>query len=445
MKELLQKIRSNKYWNLSLLIVFSATLLLISYRLEQSDFIYLIGLITPAFLIYLIAQKSSFWTMWLYLGIALRFLMIFAFPNLSDDIYRFIWDGHLLNLGYDPFEQVPSYYIQNQLEPTVLTTALFEQLNSPDYFSVYPPFAQLIFKLGSSISAGDIYTFSMVLKALIFAAETCTIFLLIKLLKHWDLRKEKILLYSLNPLIIIELGGNMHFEAFMICFFVAAIYLLSKQRIVLAAMLMSGSIAAKLLTLIPQVFILKRMRLKDLLIYGTALFIFLCIFFLPVFNLEFIKNFGSSLDLYFRNFEFNASIYFLINGIVKMVKGYGLIAIVGPALSLITLLTIVGLALKNREKDLLSLMQMSFWAFCIYLFLGTTIHPWYLALPIMLSIFTNYRFIYLWSFLAFFSYSKYSIYEDNYYQLVILEYLFVYGMLFYELYKLFIARRLQIK
>ena len=445
MEELLQKIRSNKHWNLSLLIVFSATLLLISYRLEQSDFIYLIGLIAPAFLIYLIAYKSSCWTMWLYLGIALRFLMIFAFPNLSDDIYRFIWDGHLLNLGYDPFEQVPSYYIQNQLEPMVLTNALFEQLNSPDYFSVYPPFAQLIFKLGSSISAGDIYTFSMVLKAFILAAETCTIFLLIKLLKHWDLRKERILLYSLNPLIIIELGGNMHFEAFMICFFVAAIYLLSKQRIVLAAMLMSGSIAAKLLTLIPQVFILKRMRLKDLLIYGTALFIFLCIFFLPVFNLEFIKNFGSSLDLYFRNFEFNASIYFLINGIVKMVKGYGLIAIVGPALSLITLLTIVGLVLKNREKDLLSLMQMSFWAFCIYLFLGTTIHPWYLALPIMLSIFTNYRFIYLWSFLAFFSYSKYSIYEDSYYQLVILEYLFVYGMLFYELYKLFIARRLQIK
>ncbi len=445
MKELLQKIRSNKFWNLSLLIVFSATLLLISYRLEQSDFIYLISLIALAFLIYMIAQKSSFWTMWLYLGIALRFSMIFAFPNLSDDIYRFIWDGHLLNLGYDPFEQVPSYYFQNQLEPTVLTTALFEQLNSPDYFSVYPPFAQLIFKLGSSISAGDIYTFSMVLKALIFAAETYTILLLIKLLKHFGLCKEKILLYSLNPLIIIELGGNMHFEAFMICFFVGAIYLLSKQRIVLAAMLMSGSIAAKLLTLIPQVFLLKRMRLKDLLIYGIALFIFLCIFFLPVFNLEFINNFGRSLDLYFRNFEFNASIYFLINSIVKMVKGYGLISIVGPALSLITLLTIVGLALKNKQRDLLSLMQISFWAFCIYLFLGTTIHPWYLALPIMLSIFTNYRFIHLWSFLAFLSYSKYSIYEDNYYQLVTLEYLFVYGVLFYELYKLFIARRLQIK
>lgn len=445
MEGLLQKIRSNKFWNLSLLIVFSATLLLISYRLEQSDFIYLIGLIATAFLIYLIAQKSSFWTMWLYLGIALRFLMIFAFPNLSDDIYRFIWDGHLLNLGYDPFQKVPSYYIQNQLEPSVLTTALFEQLNSPDYFSVYPPFAQLIFKLGSSISAGDIHTFSIVLKALIFAAETCTILLLIKLLKHWRLRKERILLYSLNPLIIIELGGNMHFEAFMICFFVAAIYLLSKQRIVLAAMLMSGSIAAKLLTLIPQIFLLKGMRLKDLLIYGSALFIFLCIFFLPVFNLEFITNFGSSLDLYFRNFEFNASIYFLIDGIVKMVKGYGLIAIIGPALSLITLLTIVGLALKNKQRDLLSLMQMSFWAFCIYLFLGTTIHPWYLGLPIMLSIFTNYRFIHLWSFLAFLSYSKYSIYEDSYYPLVTLEYLLVYGMLFYELYKLFIARRLQIK
>lgn len=445
MEELLHKIRSNPYWNIFLLIVFSTAILLINYRLEQADFVYLISLIASAFLVYTIVQKSPYWSMWLYASIAIRFLLIFAFPNLSDDIYRFIWDGHLLNLGYDPFKQIPSYYIQNQLEPNVLTTALFNQLNSPDYFSVYPPFAQLIFKLGSNISGGDIHTFSIVLKALIFTAETCTILLLIKLLKNLGLRKEKILLYSLNPLIIIELCGNMHFEAFMICFFVSAIYLLSKQQIVLAAMLMSGSIAAKLLTLIPQIFILKRMRLKDTLIYGSALFIFLCIFFLPVLNLELINNFGSSLDLYFRNFEFNASIYFLIDGIVKMVKGYGLIAIVGPVLSLITLLTIFVLALMNKQKDFPSLMQMSFWAFCIYLFFGTTIHPWYLALPIMLSLFTNYRFIYLWSFLAFLSYSKYSSYEDSYYQLVTLEYLTVYGMLFYELYRLFIARRLQIK
>ena len=61
-------------------------------------------------------------------------------------------------------------------------------------------------------------------------------------------------------------------------------------------------------------------------------------------------------------------------------------------------------------------------SFC-YFTLSTTVHPWYVATPLLLSIFSTYRFAVLWSFVVFFSYSAYTIdgFQENY-VLVALEY-----------------------
>ena len=445
MEGLLQRIQSNRTYNTSLLLVFIGSILLINYKLEQSDFLYLMLAFSVANLIYFFALKSADWKLWLYASIGLRFLLIFAFPNLSDDIYRFIWDGHLLNLGFDPFEYVPRYYFDEQIEPTILQESLYFKLNSKDYFSVYPPFAQLIFFISTKIAGSNIFLASIIMKAFIFAAEIGSISLIIKLLKQWKLRPEKILLYSLNPLILIELSGNIHFEAFMIFFFLAALHYLTKGKYFQAACFMSFSIASKLITLIPQVFIIKRMDTKNLFYYGFSVLTVLFLCFIPLYSSEFATNFSSSLDLYFRNFEFNASIYFVVNGLVEMILGYGLISIVGPSLSILTVLLIIILAIRDKESNYKSFTRLSFWAMCIYLMLSTTVHPWYLALPIALAVFTNYRFIYLWSFLAFLSYSKYSVFEDYYYILVIVEYISVYSILLWECRNLLIARSLKVK
>ena len=50
-------------------------------------------------------------------------------------------------MGLDPFTELPSYYIENGLHPELLNTQLFSKLNSPDYFSIYPPLAQFVFGL----------------------------------------------------------------------------------------------------------------------------------------------------------------------------------------------------------------------------------------------------------------------------------------------------------
>ena len=52
-------------------------------------------------------QKTIPATWLIALGIALRALLLFSLPNLSDDYHRFLWDGRLTVAGYDPFMHVP--------------------------------------------------------------------------------------------------------------------------------------------------------------------------------------------------------------------------------------------------------------------------------------------------------------------------------------------------
>ncbi len=71
-----------------------------------------------------------------------------------------------------------------------------------------------------------------------------------------------------------------------------------------------------------------------------------------------------------------------------------------------------------------------------YFFTTTTMHPWYLATPLVLSVFTNYKFTVVWSFTIFLSYFSYSttIYQENTW-LLLVEYSAVYAVFFYEVYR----------
>ena len=67
-------------------------------------------------------------------------------PGTDDDIHRYVWDGRLQRLGYNPYLVVPS-------DPAVqgLHTAETRNLNNPDLPSPYPPGAQLFFRAVTAI------------------------------------------------------------------------------------------------------------------------------------------------------------------------------------------------------------------------------------------------------------------------------------------------------
>jgi hypothetical protein len=161
-------------------------------------------------------------------GIVFRILLLFSVPNLSDDIYRFIWDGRLAANGINPFSHLPAEVMQMQ-PMTGITKELFGQLNSPNYYTIYPPVMQGIFWLAGKLFPVNVIGAIILMKCIIVMIELGTIFLLITLLKKLLLPKHLSLLYVLNPLVVIELTGNVHFEGVMI-FFVLLAFLLILQN-----------------------------------------------------------------------------------------------------------------------------------------------------------------------------------------------------------------------
>jgi len=87
--------------------------------------------------------------------------------------------------------------------------------------------------------------------------------------------------------------------------------------------------------------------------------------------------------------------------------GYNLIAIFGKALAITAFLVILWLSFRKRKIDLKKLFIHMLWAVTGYYLLSTTVHPWYLLLPLVLSVFTTYKYMLIWSYLVILSYAAY--------------------------------------
>ncbi len=62
--------------------------------------------------------------------------------------------------------------------------------------------------------------------------------------------RRGVLLYALNPLVIVELVGNIHYEGLTICFLLAGLYFYKKQKDLPSATFLGLAAGVKLLPLI---------------------------------------------------------------------------------------------------------------------------------------------------------------------------------------------------
>ena len=424
---------ASKYMKIiSALVLFISTIYLVSIP-QQSDFIKIMLAGGAAFAGY---SYLSFYSKIkpreiLVLGIGIRIGILFFFPNLSDDIYRFVWDGQLISQGVNPYGYLPSDII-SKMEGSYWQH-LYSNMNSPDYFTIYPPITQLLFYV-STWANENIWWSSFIIKVCFFIAEIFTFHGLIRLLLSLKKSASLVAIYFLNPLIMVEGLGNLHFEIIMISLLIWGIYhTITKKKIVIGALFFALSIASKLLPLMFLPYFLFKMSSKYKIRFFTAGILFTFLAFLPIIlGLDF-ANFGSSIDLYFQKFEFNAGIYYLLRYLGQLWSGYNLIHYIGPLLGITAVFLIVKKAYASSEYSLQNFLDFAFFSFTAYLLLATTVHPWYLATPIMLSVFVRFRFAIVWSFLIMLSYINYSY--DPYFEnlwVIASEYILVFGMIAYE-------------
>ena len=391
----------------------------LGYGPAQGDFGWIAGLHLAAFLLYLFIYKKADNrpALYFFLGVAViaRLLLLGAFPQLSDDVYRFIWDGRLINQGVNPFAQAPVYYMQEGHQLPGLTPELFSRLNSQKYFTVYPPAAQFTFAAGTWAFPHSLYGAAAVMKLFLLFAEVGTLALMLKLLRRWHLPEKGVLLYALNPMILVEVMGNLHFEGAMIFFLLLSLWWLTSERYGPSTVAFAFSVASKLLPLLFGFFLIRRLGWRRSIGYFALAGLVLLLLFSPLLSGAFFSGMGSSLGLYFRNFEFNAGLYYLLKWAGYQFWGYHTMKYLGMALATCTFLGVTLAALRDRRQDWRSLPPLMLFAICLYLFLSPTVHPWYTALPLALAPFTRFRFPVLWTALASLTYVNYSYagYSEN--------------------------------
>jgi len=399
--------------------------------------------------------KLPFW--WLAtFGVLFRLVFIVAIPNLSQDFYRFLWDGRMLVQGVNPYIVTPQLFFTDlsialeltqgkQVAEAAQLYAGMGELNASHY-SNYPPINQLFFSIAALFAGKSVLGSVVVLRVLIMLADVGILYFGRKLLKGLQLPENKIFWYFLSPFVIIEMTGNLHFESVMLFFVVWALYVLYKEKWMWAAVLLGISVSVKLLPLLflPLFFkwFLKKLiavfqNLAKLFLFYIVLLGTVLLTFAPFLSSEFISNFSTTIGLWFQSFEFNASVYYVIRWIGYQAVGWNIIASVGKILPLVVIVFLLVLTFFRKNTSTRQLITSMLFGVSFYFLLSTTVHPWYIATPLLLSVFTKYRFPIVWSAMVFLSYSAYGPtgFQENLW-LVAVEYLVVIGFATWEIYTL---------
>jgi alpha-1,6-mannosyltransferase len=406
------------------------------HNVVREEFTMLILFIAFLFLFYgrLVTEFGKHLNILLGAGILFRLMAFTAPVALSEDVYRFLWDGTLVLAGDNPFTQLPCFYEVNQWYGQGLSSELYAQLNSPKYYSVYPPVVQYCSAFVVFLSGGDISLAIDVFRGFFLSFELLSFFLLLRILDRIKVSQSAAFLYFLNPLVIIEISGNLHFEGVVVMFLLLSFLLILQSRTLGAVAALTAAVLTKLnpLMFFPSLLWVIKGWKRMLLAKMLAVVLFVAAF-IPFFSPVFWEHLSNSLDLYFRNFEFNAGLYFLIRNIWASALGYNPIHWLGPILSVLGFLFILTAIVFRRNKAVLKLPETWLWVYTIYLITATTVHPWYLIPLVLLGALSGYMFPFFWSALVFLSYSHYGPANGLYEYFVYLEFALVFILMILEL------------
>jgi hypothetical protein len=411
-----------------------------AYHLQRTDFVKLLTLFVALFFFCfkLIQFEKLNFRFLLGLGIIFRLVFLFTEPNLSQDFYRFIWDGHLVANGDNPYLHTPDDLIKNMVSIIPNADVLYEGMGSLSarHYSNYPPLNQLLFALATFIGGKSIFGSLLVLRITIILADIGVFYFGRRLLKNLNKSPHLIFWYFLNPLVIVELTGNLHFEGVMLFFFILSMFLLSINKWKVAAVVMACSISVKLVPLLFLPLFSKYLGWKKSIIFYSIIGITSIILFLPFNTPEFIDNYTKTISLWFSNFEFNSSIYNIAKKIAIHfdAKPWEFIKEYGKVTPVLTIVTVALFTLLSKKYNLNRVLWSMMWVMTIYYFISTTVHPWYPIFLVLLTIFTTYRYAIIWSAAIVLSYYAYSQadFNENLWLLGI-EYTSVFGYIVYEI------------
>ncbi len=285
-------------------------------------------------------------------GLLARALLIPAAPSLSEDVYRYLWDGRLVAHGVNPYPHPPS-------DPALARfhDDLLRRLNHGEIPTIYPPAAQFLFAAVSLVSATP-----TAWKLLLLALEFVLVLALLRLLRSRGLPRERLLLYYWNPLVLVESFGSGHIDLAAASFLVLALMLHEGKRPAKAGIALAAAVLTKYVPGLIVPWLIRR-RAWVLL---AAMVVTAALLAAPFLSAGTALTTG--LRIYARHWEFNSAAYHLLRermhsepAIRRVLAAAGLLA---------------SLVIGWRAR---SATGATFACLTAFLLLSPTVFPWYLV------------------------------------------------------------------
>lgn len=294
--------------------------------------------------------------------------LLFSSSPLSNDIYRYYWDGKVINSGLNPYVYSPD---ADQLSS--LRDSNWENIMNKDVSTMYPPLSQGVFAAAYSIFPS---TFTLRLCSVSF--NLLSIWVLILILKKLRLDVRYSVIYAWSPLAVIEFANSGHIDSLAVLLVLLSFLFLLWEKKVLSSAALALAVLAKVYPLLFTGLFLLRWGKKGALIFAGVI----AMFYLP-----FLRA-GAAVFQGFSYFVrwglFNGSLFPLLLVGLGTIMGKGESLLVSKALVLLVFVCLLtyltyrySRSLQQEESDML-LWKYSFWLTGAFLLLSPTVHPWYL-------------------------------------------------------------------
>jgi len=285
---------------------------------------------------------------------------LFVPPGSDDDIHRYVWDGRVQRLGYNPYLVVPGDPSSARLH-----TAETRTLNNPEVPSPYPPGAQLFFRAVTAIHES---TFA--LKAAFVICDFAIVVVLFDLLRRARQGEHWILAYAWHPLLATEVAGSGHVDILGALLLLVSAAALGRRWRAVAAVAFGLAVSVKFVPIVLAPLYWRRVRIQD----GALAAVVAGLLYVPFLNHGRIPT--GSLGTYVQRFRFNDPLFALLERVAAPQLVLGLAALVG---------CLVAMWLKKKSQ--VSLSDSFAWPMAASLLCTPVVYPWYLLwlLPFLRS------------------------------------------------------------
>lgn len=321
---------------------------------------YFMASLTLAGIVYLLAIREFFATPTfsrrvVVIGLVLAAVWHIAFlrvpAGVDDDIHRYVWDGRVQRLGYNPYIVVPSDSAAQGLH-----TAETRTLNNPDLPSPYPAGAELFFRAVTAIHESV-----FALKVAFVVCDLAIVLVLLDILRRSGQSAHWVLAYAWNPLLAVEVAGSGHIDIVGVLLLLVSFAALGRRWRAVAAVAFGLAVAVKFLPIVLLPLYRKRVRVRDAALAAVVV----ALLYVPFLNHGRIAL--GSLGTYVHSFRFNDPVFAMLERVAAPQLVAGLAVLVG-------LLT----AIWMRTKSTALSSDAFAWPMAASLLCAPVVYPWYL-------------------------------------------------------------------